>query len=73
VLANFKTYSGALEFFNVDMMETMGEGEHTAATQLTWDPAGRFVATFVRAPQVCAYLQAIRPHAPGVGGSVVLI
>jgi len=39
--------NGALEFFNVDEMETMGNEEHFMATTVDWDPSGRYVATVV--------------------------
>eukprot|EP00245_Coleochaete_scutata_P017412 TRINITY_DN8522_c0_g1_i1.p1 TRINITY_DN8522_c0_g1~~TRINITY_DN8522_c0_g1_i1.p1 ORF type:complete len:737 (-),score=206.49 TRINITY_DN8522_c0_g1_i1:368-2578(-) len=47
VLAGLKTYNGQLEFFNVDDLETMASGEHFMATDVEWDPTGRFVATSV--------------------------
>lgn len=35
------------EFFNVDEMETMATAEHFMATDVDWDPTGRYVATSV--------------------------
>jgi len=36
---------GNLEFFNVDMLESMREATHDTATRVSWDPSGRFVCT----------------------------
>ena len=36
-----------LEFLNVDEMETMATGEHFMATDIEWDPTGRYIATSV--------------------------
>ena len=36
-----------LEFFNVDEFETMATGEHFMATDVEWDPTGRYIATSV--------------------------
>ncbi|BBN19832.1 translation initiation factor 3 subunit B [Marchantia polymorpha subsp. ruderalis] len=47
VLAGLKAYNGQLEFYNVDELETMASGEHFMATDVDWDPTGRFVATSV--------------------------
>eukprot|EP00897_Mesotaenium_endlicherianum_P005996 jgi/Mesen1/5424/ME000027S04793 len=47
VLAGLKGFNGQLEFFSVDDMETMATGEHFMATDVEWDPTGRFVATAV--------------------------
>ncbi len=47
VLAGLKNYNGQLEFFNVDEMETMATAEHFMATDVEWDPTGRYVATGV--------------------------
>jgi len=45
VLAGFGVLGGALEFYNVDDMESMRSDAHHMATDLVWDPSGRFVAT----------------------------
>ena len=45
VLANWKNFTGGLEFFNADLMETIGESDHAMASKLSWDPAGRFVTS----------------------------
>lgn len=47
VLAGLKGMNGQLEFFNVDEMETMATAEHFMATDVDWDPTGRYVATTV--------------------------
>ncbi|GLI69794.1 hypothetical protein VaNZ11_014493 [Volvox africanus] len=47
VLAGLKNFNGQLEFFNVDEMETMATAEHFMATDVEWDPTGRYVATVV--------------------------
>jgi len=47
VLAGLNALNGQLEFFNVDEMETMATGEHFMATDVEWDPTGRYVATSV--------------------------
>jgi len=45
VLAGLKNLNGALEFFNVNEMQTMGVAEHYGATEVEWDPSGRFIGT----------------------------
>ncbi|MBA0771804.1 hypothetical protein Gotri_007276 [Gossypium trilobum] len=47
VLAGLKGFNGQLEFFNVDELETMATAEHFMATDIEWDPTGRYVATAV--------------------------
>jgi len=47
VLAGLKTMNGQFEFFNVDEMETMATSEHFMATDVEWDPTGRYVTTAV--------------------------
>lgn len=47
VLAGLKGFNGQLEFYNVDELETMATGEHFMATDVEWDPTGRYVATAV--------------------------
>eukprot|EP01097_Dermamoeba_algensis_P008409 TRINITY_DN5604_c0_g2_i5.p1 TRINITY_DN5604_c0_g2~~TRINITY_DN5604_c0_g2_i5.p1 ORF type:complete len:575 (-),score=99.34 TRINITY_DN5604_c0_g2_i5:401-2125(-) len=47
VLGGFKQFNGVLEFFNTQEMETMSIQEHFMATDVDWDPTGRFVATYV--------------------------
>jgi len=46
VLSGLRSYNGALEFYNVNDLETMAVTEHHAAKHLIWDPSGRYVATF---------------------------
>jgi len=47
VLAGLKGLNGQLEFFLVDDFETMAAAEHFMATDVAWDPTGRYVATSV--------------------------
>ncbi|KAK0605418.1 hypothetical protein LWI29_026547 [Acer saccharum] len=47
VLAGLKGFNGQLEFYNVDELETMATAEHFMATDIEWDPTGRYVATAV--------------------------
>ncbi|XP_047340878.1 eukaryotic translation initiation factor 3 subunit B-like [Impatiens glandulifera] len=47
ILAGLKGFNGQLEFFNVDDLETMATAEHFMATDIEWDPTGRYVATSV--------------------------
>eukprot|EP00877_Chromochloris_zofingiensis_P000044 jgi/Chrzof1/1003/Cz01g36140.t1 len=47
VLSGLKALNGQLEFFNVDEMEVMAAAEHFMATDVEWDPTGRYVATSV--------------------------
>ncbi len=47
VLAGLKTMNGQFEFFDVDEMETMASTEHFMATDVEWDPTGRYVTTAV--------------------------
>jgi len=47
LLANLKGTSGQLEWVDVNAMQTIGEAEHFMASDIEWDPTGRFVATSV--------------------------
>ncbi|KAI4319101.1 hypothetical protein MLD38_032743 [Melastoma candidum] len=47
ILAGLKNFNGQLEFYNVDELETMATAEHFMATDIEWDPTGRYVATSV--------------------------
>ncbi|CAI0413995.1 unnamed protein product [Linum tenue] len=47
ILAGMKGFNGQLEFYNVDELETMATAEHFMATDVDWDPTGRYVATAV--------------------------
>ncbi|XP_055817657.1 eukaryotic translation initiation factor 3 subunit B [Solanum dulcamara] len=47
VLAGMKGFNGQLEFFDVDELDTMASAEHFMATDVEWDPTGRYVATAV--------------------------
>ncbi|CAA2985342.1 eukaryotic translation initiation factor 3 subunit B-like [Olea europaea subsp. europaea] len=47
ILAGLKGLNGQLEFFNVEELETMATAEHFMATDVEWDPTGRYVVTSV--------------------------
>ncbi|KAL2319420.1 hypothetical protein Fmac_028389 [Flemingia macrophylla] len=42
-----KDFNRQLEFYNVDELETMATNEHFMATDIEWDPTGRYDATSV--------------------------
>uniref|UniRef100_A0A383V8L2 Eukaryotic translation initiation factor 3 subunit B n=2 Tax=Tetradesmus obliquus TaxID=3088 RepID=A0A383V8L2_TETOB len=47
VLSGLKALNGQLEFFNVDEFEVLAAAEHFMATDVEWDPTGRYVASSV--------------------------
>ncbi|VFQ93689.1 unnamed protein product [Cuscuta campestris] len=47
ILAGLKGLNGQLEFFDADELETMAVTDHFMATEIEWDPTGRYVATSV--------------------------
>ncbi|KAK9104761.1 hypothetical protein Scep_021605 [Stephania cephalantha] len=47
LLAGLKGFNGQLEFYDVDELRTMATEEHFMATNVEWDPTGRYVATSV--------------------------
>ncbi|XP_038695162.1 eukaryotic translation initiation factor 3 subunit B-like [Tripterygium wilfordii] len=47
ILAGLRGFNGQLEFYNVDDLEPMATTEHFMATDIEWDPTGRYVATAV--------------------------
>ncbi|XP_058742411.1 eukaryotic translation initiation factor 3 subunit B-like [Vicia villosa] len=48
VFAGLRGFSGPLEFYNVDELEIMAStSDHLMATDVEWDPSGRYVATAV--------------------------
>jgi len=47
VLAGLQNLNGVLEFFSVNDMETMGTEDHFMATNVEWDPSGRYVTSYV--------------------------
>mmetsp|Transcript_19855 Transcript_19855/g.48097 ORF Transcript_19855/g.48097 Transcript_19855/m.48097 type:complete len:386 (+) Transcript_19855:42-1199(+) len=49
VLAGLKNLNGLMTFYDVDNLESMADDEHFMATDLVWDPTGRYVATYVSA------------------------
>ena len=50
LLAGLKAgHNGKLEWWDVDELSVVGAGEHFMATDVAWDPTGRYVATSVTA------------------------
>jgi translation initiation factor 3 subunit B len=47
VLAGLRSMNGVLEFIDTEDMTTMNTGEHYMATDVEWDPTGRYVMTGV--------------------------
>lgn len=47
VLAGLRNMSGALEFYDLNEVTCMNVGEHFTATDVEWDPSGRYVSTSV--------------------------
>uniref|UniRef100_A0A7S1TCY0 Eukaryotic translation initiation factor 3 subunit B n=1 Tax=Compsopogon caeruleus TaxID=31354 RepID=A0A7S1TCY0_9RHOD len=47
VLAGLGQLNGALEWYNVNELESWGSGEHFLCTDVEWDPSGRFFASSV--------------------------
>eukprot|EP01135_Chromosphaera_perkinsii_P005513 Nk52_evm62s352 gene=Nk52_evmTU62s352 len=47
VVAGLRSLNGILEFWDVENMVSMNNTEHFMATDLEWDPTGRYVATSV--------------------------
>jgi translation initiation factor 3 subunit B len=47
ILAGLKNINGALEFFSVNDLETMGTADHFMCTDIEWDPSGRTVITSI--------------------------
>jgi len=49
LIAQIKSSTGNLEFYNVTENEVMGTGEHYSTTDIEWDPSGRYVVTYASA------------------------
>jgi len=49
LIAQIKTSTGALEFYNVNEDAVMGTGEHYSTTDIEWDPSGRYVVSYASA------------------------
>jgi len=49
LLAGLRNLNGYFEWWNVDEMEMMQSDEHFMATDIDWDPTGRFIVTSVGA------------------------
>lgn len=47
VLAGLRNFQGEMEFWDVDEMQLMASGEHFHATEVEWDPTGRYVISSV--------------------------
>ena len=51
MIAGLKGLNGQLEFISADDLEVLNAAEHFLATEIEWDPTGRYVATAVTAMQ----------------------
>eukprot|EP00658_Telonema_sp_P-2_P006850 TRINITY_DN12581_c0_g2_i4.p1 TRINITY_DN12581_c0_g2~~TRINITY_DN12581_c0_g2_i4.p1 ORF type:complete len:291 (-),score=114.75 TRINITY_DN12581_c0_g2_i4:201-1073(-) len=49
LLAGLRNLNGYFEWWNVDEMQMVAQDEHFMATDIDWDPTGRFVVTSVGA------------------------
>ncbi|KAL0484841.1 translation initiation factor 3 subunit Eif3b [Acrasis kona] len=49
VVANMRSASVPLEFYDVDDVEMVGLGEHFGMTNAQWDPTGRYFCSYVSA------------------------
>ncbi|KAL1211387.1 Eukaryotic translation initiation factor 3 subunit B [Cardamine amara subsp. amara] len=74
VLAGLKgSFNGKLEFFDVDNLKVLSKDEHFMATDIAWDPTGRYVATAYTIPQEmdisykCGFSVAMDPPNPKNG------
>ena len=47
VLAGLRNFQGELEFWDVDELQVLSTGEHFHATEVEWDPTGRYVTSTV--------------------------
>lgn len=47
VLAGLNQMGGALNFYNADLLESMGQEDHYTSDGVAWDPTGRFVTSVV--------------------------
>lgn len=47
ILAGLRNMNGVLEFYDTSDVVCMNQGEHFMATDVEWDPTGRYVATSV--------------------------
>ena len=47
VIASLGVVAASLEFWNMKEVELMSVGEHYMASDVSWDPSGRYVASFV--------------------------
>eukprot|EP00164_Ancoracysta_twista_P002855 GFYU01003799.1.p1 GENE.GFYU01003799.1~~GFYU01003799.1.p1 ORF type:complete len:687 (-),score=239.15 GFYU01003799.1:170-2230(-) len=47
VMAGLKTLNGGLEFWDIGEFEQLAADEHFMATDVEWDPTGRYVMTYV--------------------------
>lgn len=54
--------NGVLEFYDTSDVVCMNQAEHFMATDVEWDPTGRFVATSVSwwAHKVCSPVQHLK-------------
>ena len=56
VVANTKSSTATLEFWDADALEPIGYGEHFGMTNASWDPTGRYFCTYVSAHKRAADL-----------------
>lgn len=49
VVLSFYSMDGQLEFWDINDMTQMNAAEHSQATDLVWDPTGRYVVTSISA------------------------
>ena len=47
VLAGLRNMNGVLEFIDTADFTSMNSGEHFMATDIEWDPTGRYVYIFL--------------------------
>jgi translation initiation factor 3 subunit B len=56
VIANTKSSTATLEFWDVNELDAIGYGEHFGMTNASWDPTGRYFCTYVSAHKRAADL-----------------
>eukprot|EP00163_Fabomonas_tropica_P004518 TRINITY_DN1397_c0_g1_i4.p1 TRINITY_DN1397_c0_g1~~TRINITY_DN1397_c0_g1_i4.p1 ORF type:complete len:654 (+),score=182.34 TRINITY_DN1397_c0_g1_i4:429-2390(+) len=55
VLAGLANLNGVLDFFDADTMTSMGSDEHFMCTNVSWDPSGRYLCTYITAQRNSSY------------------
>ncbi len=46
-MAGLRNFSGELEFWDAEDLQMMASNEHFQATDVEWDPSGRYVISYV--------------------------